>query len=59
MYAQQRDNGIFNTYATEPEMYYAAYPSPEQQERYKIQGAIAVLFVTALIFTSIAVTAIG
>jgi hypothetical protein len=58
MQTQQLDNGTFNNYATEPEMYYSVYPSPEQQERYKIQGAIAVLFVSALIFTSIAVTAI-
>lgn len=59
MQTQQLDNGILNNYATEPKMYRAVYPSPEQQERYKIQGALATLFVTGLIFASIAVSAIA
>ncbi|MDY7012245.1 MAG: ssl1498 family light-harvesting-like protein [Cyanobacteriota bacterium] len=59
MHARQLDNGILNNYATEPPIYPAEYPSPEQQERYKLQGAIAALFVTALIFVSITVSAIA
>ncbi|MGD2182007.1 photosystem II assembly protein Psb34 [Lusitaniella coriacea] len=59
MQTQQLDNGLFNNYATEPKMYSAEYPSPEQQERYKIQGAIAFLFISTLIFTSIAITGIS
>ncbi|MGA7934139.1 MAG: ssl1498 family light-harvesting-like protein [Kovacikia sp.] len=47
--------GLLNNYATEPEIYYAEFPSPEQQRRYALQGAIATLFVTALILTSFAV----
>jgi len=59
MQTQQLDNGIFNNYATEPEIYYAVYPSPEQQERYKFLGAMATLLVTALMLTAITVTAIS
>jgi hypothetical protein len=59
MQTRQLDNGILNNYATEPPIYPAEYPSPEQQERYKIQGAIALAFVTALIFASITVSAIA
>ncbi len=43
------EEGILNNYATEPQMYYAQYPSPEQQRRYIFQGAIATLFVTSLV----------
>ena len=43
-------------YATEPTIYYAEYPSPEQQRRYAIQGAVATLFVTAVILVSLAVS---
>ncbi len=56
MYTSQIDNGILNAYATEPETYYAVYPSPEQRRNYALQGAIATLFVTALILTSLAVS---
>lgn len=59
MQTLQLDNGILNNYATEPQMYPAEYPSPEQQDRYKVQGAIAALFVSALIFTAITVSAIA
>ena len=41
-------DGQFNNYAVEPQMYYAQYPNPEQQQRYVLQGAISALFVTAL-----------
>ncbi len=55
MYTTQLDNGILNNYAKEPEMYYATYPSLFQQQRYALQGAIATLFVTALVLVSFAV----
>ncbi|NES74129.1 MAG: ssl1498 family light-harvesting-like protein [Okeania sp. SIO2D1] len=58
MQTAQLDNGILNNYAQEPKMYYAQYPSYDQQQRYKLQGGIAALFVSALIFTSIAISAI-
>ena len=59
MKTRQLDNGILNNYATEPQLYYADYPSYEQQENYKVQGALALLFVSTLIFTSIAISAIS
>lgn len=40
MYTTINEEGILNNYATEPEMYYADYPSPEQQRSYTFQGAI-------------------
>ena len=48
--------GVLNNYATEPMMYYAVYPSPEQQRRYALLGACATLFVTALTLTALAVS---
>ncbi len=59
MKTQQLDNGILNNYATEPDMYYASYPSPQEQDNYKFQGAIATILVTALICASLTVTAIS
>jgi hypothetical protein len=56
MYATINENGTLNNYATEPEMYYAEYPSPEQQNRYALQGAIATLFVTGLVLFALAVS---
>lgn len=56
MYTTTDDKGILNNYATEPEMYFANYPSPEQQRNYALQGAIATLFVTALVLVSFAVS---
>ena len=50
------EQGIFNNYATEPELYYATYPSPEQQRRYLFQGGMATLIVTAIILVSLAVS---
>lgn len=52
----QRDNGILNNYAVEPEVYFASYPSPEQQQRYTVQGALATLFVSTLILVALAVS---
>jgi hypothetical protein len=56
MYTTVSENGILNNYATEPKMYYATYPSPEQQRNYAIQGAIATLFVSVLVLTALAVS---
>ena len=52
----QLDNGILNNYAVEPEMYFAAYPSPEQQKGYALQAASATLFVTVLMLVTLAVS---
>ena len=56
MYTTQLDNGILNNYAVEPDMYYAVFPSPSQRRNYALQGAIATLFVTALVLVSFAVS---
>ncbi len=37
-------------------MYYAVYPSPEQQRNYLHMGAIAILFVGSLVLTALAVS---
>ncbi len=42
------ESSILNNYVTEPQLYYAEYPTQEMQNRYKLQGAVAILLVTAL-----------
>ncbi len=53
MYTTTQD-GLLNNYAVEPAVYYAEFPSPEQQQRYAFQAAIASLFVMALVLTAFA-----
>lgn len=48
--------GLTNNYAVEPNMYYSAFPSPEQARQYALQGAAATLLVVSLIVTSFAVS---
>jgi len=48
--------GLTNNYAVEPNMYYAAFPSPEQARQYAIQGLVAATLVLGLILTSFAVS---
>lgn len=48
------EEGILNNYAIEPKMSYSEYPSLEQQRRYALQGAVAVLLVTSLILIAFA-----
>ncbi len=50
------ESGIMNNYATEPAVYFAEYPSPEQQQRYGLQGAVAILLVTMTLLTAFAVS---
>ncbi|MFW6359766.1 MAG: photosystem II assembly protein Psb34 [Chroococcales cyanobacterium] len=56
MYTTTDERGIMNNYANEPNLYFAEYPSLEQQRRYALQGAIATLLVTALVLISFAVS---
>ncbi len=56
MYTTTNESGVLNNYATDPQISYAEYPSPAQQSRYALQGAIATLFVSFLILTAIAVS---
>ncbi len=53
MYTTNKD-GTLNNYAILPKMSYAPYPSAEQQRRYALQGAGAVLLVTLLMLTAFA-----
>ncbi|MBW4554063.1 MAG: ssl1498 family light-harvesting-like protein [Aphanocapsa sp. GSE-SYN-MK-11-07L] len=50
------ETGVMNNYAVEPKMYFAVFPSPEQQRQYLIQGVLAVLLVTATILTAFVVS---
>jgi hypothetical protein len=52
MYTTVNEQGLLNNYANEPDLYYAVYPSPEQRRNYALKGAIATLFVTALVLVS-------
>ncbi len=56
MKTAQLDNGILNNYAVEPKPYYALFPSPEQARNYAFQGAIATLFVSALVAVTFAIS---
>jgi hypothetical protein len=56
MYTTINSEGQLNNYAKEPDMYYAIYPSPEQQKNYALQAALSVLFVTGLVLTALAVS---
>lgn len=56
MYTTINENGILNNYANEPKMYYANYPTPEQQRSYAWQGAYATLLVTTLILVALGVS---
>lgn len=56
MYTTIDENGILNNYATEPKLYYAEYPNQEQQNLYKIQGAIATLVVALVVFVAFGVS---
>lgn len=51
----RNEEGLLNNYASEPAIYYAQYPSQEEQNQYARQGAIAVLLVTALFLTAFSV----
>jgi hypothetical protein len=48
--------GLTNNYAVEPDMYYANFPSPEQARSYVMQGAVAALLLTSVIFTAFVVS---
>ncbi|MBH8555103.1 ssl1498 family light-harvesting-like protein [Nostocaceae cyanobacterium CENA357] len=56
MYTTTNEEGILNNYATEPQLYYAAYPDTEQQRHYAFLGAVATLFITALVLVALGVS---
>lgn len=59
MYTTVDEAGLLNNYAPEAPIYYAEFPSQEQQRRYALQGAIATLFVSLLVLTTLAASSIG
>ena len=48
MITTKDETGVWNNYASEPAMYFATYPSPEQQTRYWLQGGLALILVSVL-----------
>ena len=50
------EKGLLNNYATEPTIYFAEFPSPEQQQHYAFQGAIATLLVALSLFIALSVS---
>lgn len=46
------DEGLINNFATEPKVYPASYPSPQQQRQYLVWGAGAILLVASLVLIS-------
>lgn len=59
MYSTTNQDGLLNNYAPETPIYFAEYPNQEQQRSYTFQGAMAILLVSVLILTSLAVSSIG
>jgi len=55
MYTTNED-GVLNNYAVEPKVYFAAYPSSEQQHRYTVQAAIAASLVVLSLLTAFSVS---
>jgi hypothetical protein len=56
MYTTVNEEGILNNYATEPQLYYAEYPTKEQQKGYLFQGAVAVFFITSVVLIALGVS---
>jgi hypothetical protein len=50
------DQGKLDNFAIEPKVYVADYPTPGEQRRYALQGAVAVAFVGLLFFITFAVS---
>jgi hypothetical protein len=59
MHTTVNPEGLLNNYASETPIYYAEYPNQEQQRRYLFQGAVAILFVSVLILTTLAASSLG
>lgn len=49
MYTTVNEDGILNNYAPTARIHYAEYPAVWEQRRYMKIGAIATLFVSALV----------
>lgn len=56
MYTTINEQGQLNNYASEPAVYYAEYPSPMQQQKYAVLGAVAAFLVSTLVLVALAVS---
>ncbi|EGJ33231.1 MULTISPECIES: ssl1498 family light-harvesting-like protein [Moorena] len=56
MYTTVDETGVLNNYAPETEIYYADFPTLEQQRNYITQGAIASFLVSLLILTAFGIS---
>ena len=56
MYTTINNEGLLNNYSAEPEVYYAEFPSQEEQSRYALQAGIATLFLAALALVQVSVS---
>jgi hypothetical protein len=56
MYTTANEQGLVNNYAKDPVIYYAEYPTVDEQRRYALQGAFATLLVGLLILTTLGVS---
>ena len=56
MYTTTDEAGRLNNFASKPKMYVADRPEPQQQRRYLLQGGLALLLISSLITTALAVS---
>jgi hypothetical protein len=56
MYTTANEQCLVNNYAKDPVIYYADYPTVDEQRRYALQGAFASLLVGLLILTTLGVS---
>ncbi len=54
MYTTVNEEGLLNNYAPTTQIHYAEYPAVWEQRRYMKIGAIATLFVSALVLIALA-----
>jgi hypothetical protein len=52
----RNEAGQLNNYASEPAIYYAEYPSQEQQRQYALQGGLVFLLFSALLLTAFSIS---
>jgi hypothetical protein len=50
------ERGILNNFAREPKLYYAEYPSQEQQRQYKLLGSVGIIVVIAVVMVALVVS---
>ncbi|MCL1473718.1 photosystem II assembly protein Psb34 [Argonema antarcticum] len=50
------ERGILNNFAKEPKMYFAEYPTQQQQRSYLFQGVAALALLAAVVLTAFAVS---